>query len=1032
MNKALKITLISLTSILIVALIAVLALTWVVFTPSKLTPIVRSQASKYITCKSEIGSVELTFFSTFPQFGLKINDLKLINALPGAPSDTLLNSETTVAAIDLKALWNNDELILHDLQLKNVTLNAFVDKTGKANYDVYKSGSQDTSTFKNPFKKIDLQYLTFRKAQISYINLSTSKFGKLRDLNGKLSFNMNGDHVQTSIIADSPEVSFKMDSTDYLKKAALNINIPLQYELKSKLGTLKEAKVILNGLVANIDGTFQSSSVNDDIITSIHFTTDKYRIKPLLEMVPPKYTSAMKGKKLDGIVKSTGTVTGIYNDKLFPVFNVNLEFEKGTFEYEGFSYKLREIIGNADVIFNLNDEMASKVILNDVKAKTGQSEIQAKGLVDYIMADDILFDLDMKMQLNLPELDPMMPDGMAIKLNGMATGTAKARFMFSEAMDMNIEKMNISGKFDASNLSITYDSLLMSADKAKLDLIIPNAKNKSAHFMQAGLWCNKLKVIKGNSTKSTIYNVNLLSEITDFRKTKEINTLNCDFNFDQMSASMDNMSANLEKSKGKLAMKMNFNDTVSVPKVSCSFDIQSLDASMDTMSAKINYPKGQFAMHGDKLHPDQAVFDINYTSNGTSATMGNKSFTAQQMTVNANIAHNNKEKTTMLQWTPTGTASMEEGKITVNGLKANIQIPVIEFTFTHDDFVIKKGKFIVDNSDFQLTGKLWNVNKYLRDEGLLNGDFNFTSNKTDVYRLMELTNGFGVKDSTASTSKTPEKETSSGPYMVPKGMNLKLNAQINEVHLGFDTARNVLGDLYIKDGLLVLENMRFVTSAAKMQLTTMYRTPRKNHLFVGLDFHMTDMEISELLKMVPDIDTIMPMLRSFGGKGEFHIAVETYLDSAYHLKKSTLRGVSSIKGENLTLMDGETFSEIAKTLRFNKQTKNEVDSLSAEFTIFKNEVDIYPFLIVMDKYKAVVAGRHNLDMTFNYHISVTDSPLPFKLGVNVTGKIGDMKIRLAKPKYANLYRPAARREIDTKQLEIRQMIRDALTKEVIK
>ena len=33
----------------------------------------------------------------------------------------------------------------------------------------------------------------------------------------------------------------------------------------------------------------------------------------------------------------------------------------------------------------------------------------------------------------------------------------------------------------------------------------------------------------------------------------------------------------------------------------------------------------------------------------------------------------------------------------------------------------------------------------------------------------------------------------------------------------------------------------------------------------------------------------MPMLSSFAGKGEFHIAIETYLDSAYNLKPSTLR-----------------------------------------------------------------------------------------------------------------------------------------------
>jgi len=182
--------------------------------------------------------------------------------------------------------------------------------------------------------------------------------------------------------------------------------------------------------------------------------------------------------------------------------------------------------------------------------------------------------------------------------------------------------------------------------------------------------------------------------------------------------------------------------------------------------------------------------------------------------------------------------------------------------------------------------------------------------------------------------------------------------------------------------------------------------------------------------MVPDIDSMMPMLRSFRGEGEFHMAAETYLDSMYRFKKSTLRGAASIKGENLVLLDGETFTEIAKTLKFNKKTENRVDSLSAEFTIFRNEIDIYPFLIVMDKYKAVVAGRHNLDMSFDYHISVVDCPLPLKLGVDVKGKIDDLSYKLAPCRYAEFYRPSSRRVVENKQLELRKMIHDELVKRV--
>jgi hypothetical protein len=146
---------------------------------------------------------------------------------------------------------------------------------------------------------------------------------------------------------------------------------------------------------------------------------------------------------------------------------------------------------------------------------------------------------------------------------------------------------------------------------------------------------------------------------------------------------------------------------------------------------------------------------------------------------------------------------------------------------------------------------------------------------------------------------------------------------------------------------------------------------------------------------------------------------------------STLRGASSIRGENLVLMDGETFGEIAKILRFSKRAENKVDSFSAEFTIFRNEIDIYPFLITMDKYKAVIGGRHNLDMSFNYNITIVNSPLPFRLAVDATGTMEDLKIRLAKSKYPEFYRPVSRKEVNKKRLELREIIRHSLTEKVV-
>jgi hypothetical protein len=342
--------------------------------------------------------------------------------------------------------------------------------------------------------------------------------------------------------------------------------------------------------------------------------------------------------------------------------------------------------------------------------------------------------------------------------------------------------------------------------------------------------------------------------------------------------------------------------------------------------------------------------------------------------------------------------------------------------FDPEVFHIKESKLKIDHSDFSLSGTLRNVLSYFRKDSLLRGNFDFVSTHTDVVQLMNLTSGIGEesKDSLAASS--------GGPYMVPKGMDLLLNVNIGSASFGTGTATMIKGGVQVKDGLRVLDDFDFITPAARMQLTTLYRTPRKNHLFMGLECHMQDIEIEELLKMVPDIDSMMPMLRSFKGKGEYHMAVETYLDSLYNPKKSTIRGAASIKGQDLVLMDGQTFSEIAKTLKFNKHTFNKVDSLSAEFTVFKQEIDVYPFLIVMDKYKGVVAGRHNMDLTFDYHISVVDSPLPLKFGIDIKGTMDDMNYGLAKCRYGQFYRPSARFEVQNRQLELRKMIREALMK----
>ena len=190
---------------------------------------------------------------------------------------------------------------------------------------------------------------------------------------------------------------------------------------------------------------------------------------------------------------------------------------------------------------------------------------------------------------------------------------------------------------------------------------------------------------------------------------------------------------------------------------------------------------------------------------------------------------------------------------------------------------------------------------------------------------------------------------------------------------------------------------------------------------------MIDINIQELIGMIPQLDSMMPMLRSFKGEAEFHLAAETYTNAQYEIKPSTLRGAASIFGKDLVVLDNETFDKISKLLLFSKKTENKVDSISAEMTLYKKEIDVYPFCVSMDNYMVAIGGRHNLDMSFNYDVNVLS---PVYLGVNVSGTLDDLDIKLAPCKFAKDFKPRFHRKVDTQSAELRSVIRESMRKNV--
>ncbi|MCF8362340.1 MAG: hypothetical protein K9G70_06915 [Prolixibacteraceae bacterium] len=988
MRRAIKILSITVASLLVFILLAVSIAVWVVFTPERLTPIVRSQADKMLACQSQIGGVELTFFSTFPQFGLKISDFALINPTPGAQSDTLIAAQQLLAVIDVNAWRKGNEIQVNKLNFVSGEANVFVDSSGVTNYNIYPANPDtlsDDSNAETPLINID--GISIENTNITYTDHAGKLYADVLNLHADISVSMAKNIVHSDVKIHNSIISFAYANEKYLQSASAQFHMLSDFALEKQQLLIDNFEGLINSADLQMSGSIVYDSQSGDTSFGLSYMLNKSPLTKVLELVPPSFQSYYEGIEASGMVKSSGSIIGTYNQDEMPLVEMGVTLENGTMAYAGVPLKLYDVSG--DIIFksDLLTDASTLLQINSFDASTPQSRISTTGMVTQLFSD-IHLDLQTDANLSLEEFKPFIPNDMDIEMKGRANGQIASVFTLAQLEDYGLDKMQLQGNITLTTIDAVYDSISLITDHANIDFTLPNRSPQSANTGFA-------------SARVSTRNL----------------TSNMPGSFDAM---LQNASINIEMS--------DISDTTRVPDVICSFNIDSLSGTMDTLAIAMEKPIGRLLMSPHVDNTGKINIELAFSSDEMNGHMGKSRANIAKMNVDTRILYDSEQEDIFQQWHPDGFFDLGDGYIALDGYSYPLEIPSIKLNFTPETFNIEESNIILDKSDFQLSGTLINVLSYFRGDSTLRGNFDFTSNTTDVTQLMNLTSGIGYEE--GQVENAPADTSCSGPYMVPKGIDLTLDTRVQNASFGSDSATDIRGNVHVYEGILLLDEVKLFTPAARMQLTAMYRTPRKNHLFMGLDYHMIDVEISELLNMIPEVDSLMPMLRSFGGEGEFHLAIETYLDSTYNLKMSTLRGAASVAGQDLVLMDGETFSEIAKKLRFSKQAENRVDSLSAEFTVFRNEIDVYPFLIVMDRYKAIVAGRHNFDMSFDYHISLIDSPLPLKLGVDVKGTLDDMAIRPVRPRYAETYSPAARFAVANKQLELRELIRKSLTEKI--
>lgn len=1064
MKKTLKITLISLASLLGLILLTLLIVCWLVLTPARLTSIVRSQAPNFITCDFNIERADLTVVKTFPEIGLKINDVVLVNPMVGSPSDTLAYIDECVVTVDIKKFLKENLILVDECRLNGGYVNLFTDEKGVSNLDIFPPSEPDTVEESSEMTYgIDLAMLRLSNVDVSYTDLTQGMLAdiegmtmsvkakmkgdalagnvvmslngldynqttdssamqvKLNDLKIEGDAEMIGDNVKADIKASSSflnyesggqyaefnnfnfkydgdvnnydvvkgnlevsldDLSFVMDDETFVDKADIRLITPLDATLSTMNVKLGASQFAFNNIFIDIIGDV--AMPDDDIVADLNIKTNTLIIEELIELIP----ASMREELLDGIdvkgeLQLTADVEGTYNENSMPAVNAEIKYNKGMVSMpEMLPYPVTNFNTHIKADIDLNNK--SDVYVNYLKANMSNSSFAVSGTIKDVM-DKMYCNIKLNATANLDELQSFIPEDIVAE--GVVRLDATAVVNNHQITNMDLTNAKINGNMQWENMNIVYcDTINVAADKLNVSLSIPTHTESSSSDMPE----QELAVSTSNS-------------MTNFA-----NVTISGSNFDARVADM--IVANL-KDYNIAAQVSNILDENIPMSVYADYDFSRIDASMDDMNFVTNNPHGSLAMFM-KEGSNDATYIAAYSGDSLSFTMGEEmSFDTESLEFNVSADYDDDQEDMLLQWSPHAGIKLNKAVFAMSDIPTPVYIPSIDFKYDSTGIEIQNSSIILGNSDFELQGKFTDVDEFIRKEALLKGELDFTSHYTDVNQIMEMFSGMGdttVVAEDVAFVDTVKKEDD--PFIVPLGVDVTLNTKIDKAVAGKMNLKNIGGGLTVKNGVLVLNEMGFTSDAATMELTAMYKSPRKNHLYVGFALHLIEIDIAEMINIIPELDTLVPMLSSFAGRAEFHIAAETYLKSNYELKTSTLRGATAIHGKDLVILDNATYKKLGRLLGFKDKEHNKIDNLGVEITAFRNEIDVYPTLITVDKYQAVVGGRHNLNMTFDYRLGMTNPWLFRRLGIVITGNMDDMKFKLKGKKNIGLEEPKGKAE----------------------
>ncbi|PKD43613.1 AsmA-like C-terminal region-containing protein [Rhodohalobacter barkolensis] len=423
------------------------------FTDDRLKGMILPEVRAITGSDVQVENMSLTFFRTFPQFGVELENF----LLPTPEGDTLATVDDLIVGVELLPLIRS-ELSISKLSINRPSISYHIYEDSTSNIDFLLDLADEESAEEEEGMAIDISRFTIREAELTYRDETTRSLFNLSELDADISLRF-ADLIESTVDAQLGSLSATIDETNYVSNLSLSLNQTSTLDLENEVLTLSEGVFSIRELALNLTGNISNWS-SDAPSVDLQFSSSSDNFGELLRLAPPEYDEVLAGLETRGSMRLEGSVSGQITEEDLPQFDLVIDVADGYLQNPDLPDAIEDIIIQVDI----SNDLAT---IRDFRARAGDNTITATGTLERPLDDDGVFSVELDGDVDLGTLSRFYPieEFGVDELAGLLEANANANGRMDQP-----EEATFSGIFKLTDGRIKYADVPRPIENIEADI----------------------------------------------------------------------------------------------------------------------------------------------------------------------------------------------------------------------------------------------------------------------------------------------------------------------------------------------------------------------------------------------------------------------------------------------------------------------------------------------------------------------------------------------------------------------------------